>query len=139
MAVIINRLSQCDSCGPLKIGLNDKIPADGNFFSSPAPSFSLPLFSLAPHANVFFPSLLPKHLPPQSLLLGMAGDRLQFCFPVKARWELTLLGPSVSLALGKVPDTGDFCHLPADLSPYTSGFLLPARLLPLGLLCSDLL
>ena len=63
MAVIINGLSQCDSCGPLKIGLNNKILAYGNFFSSPAPSFSLPCFSLVTHANVSSP-FPPSQTPP---------------------------------------------------------------------------
>lgn len=60
MAVIINGLSQCDSCGPLKIGLNNKILAHGNFFSPPAPSFPLPHSGLVMHANVssLFP---PSH------------------------------------------------------------------------------
>lgn len=75
MAVIINGLSQCDSCGPLKIGLNNKILAYGNFFSSPAPPFSLPHFSLVMHANAlpFSPS---QHLPPRD---GMARGQTRFC------------------------------------------------------------
>lgn len=86
MAVIINGLSQCDSCGPLKIGLNNKNPAYGNFFSSPAPSFSLPHFSLVMHANIFSP-FPPSQTPSSSVASssGQQGDRLQFCLPVKGR------------------------------------------------------
>lgn len=75
MAVIINGLSQCDSCGPLKIGLNNKILAYGNFFSSPAPSFPSPSLQPVMHANVF-----PFSSFPNTFLLGGRGDRLNAAF-----------------------------------------------------------
>lgn len=126
MAVIINGLSQCDSCGPLKIGLNNKILAYGNFFSSPVPSFSLPHFGLVMHANA-----LPSSSFPNTFLLGMAGmgwqgDRLRrVCLPVKDLWQRCPphpppRGPLVDLALGKVPDTCDLCHPPPEVP--TPGF-----------------
>lgn len=92
-AVIINGLSQCDSCGPLKIGLNNKILAYGNFFSSPAPPFSLPHFSLVTHANA-----LPKYLPPWA---GMVRGQTRFCLLANDLWELTLLGPSPGSGTGQ--------------------------------------
>lgn len=77
---------------------------------------SLSLASALLRMQMFLPlSLLPKHLLLLGgpLLLRMAvGDRLQFCFLVTARWELTLQGPSMLLALGRLPDTCAFCHLP---------------------------
>lgn len=100
MAVIINGLSQCDSCGPLKIGLNNKILAYGNFFSSPAPSFSLPHFGLVMHANVSPPPPFPSTF----LLMRTA----MLCFPR----ETGGTGPPGRLALGKRPGMCDFCHLP---------------------------
>lgn len=51
MAVIINGLSQCDSCAPLKIRLNNKILMYGNFLSSPSP---------VTHANILLHSQTPS-------------------------------------------------------------------------------
>lgn len=78
MAVIINGLSQCHSCGPLKTGLNNKILAYGNFFSSPAPSFSLPHSSLVTHANVHHP---PFPSFSNTFPLQMARGQTGFCLP----------------------------------------------------------
>ena len=136
MAVIINGLSQCDSCGPLKIGLNNKIPAYGNFFSSPAPSFSLPRFSLVMHANVsspFPPSQTPPPLPRwpppprdssrgQTMVL-LSGDSQVGTDPpgpLPCSWHWTDCLTHVTSVISW-----------ADLSPYTPVFLLPARPLPL--------
>lgn len=59
MAVIINGLSQRDSCAPLKIRLNNKILMYGNFLSSLSPFLSLPHPSLVTHANILLLSQTP--------------------------------------------------------------------------------
>lgn len=66
MTVIINRLSQCDSCSPLKIRLNNRILPYGNFFSSLKYFLSLTLVSTS--FLFFFLSFLstPSYLSPAS-------------------------------------------------------------------------
>lgn len=135
MAVIINGLSQRDSCAPLKIRLNNKILMYGNFLSLAQPCYACKYFTPFPNT---FPCtagspflglggrLLPS-LPPQG------PPATQGLTSAISLWENTVGGrkhslpslrnrmagfPPLSLFLGSLP--GVPSQLSAPLKP-TSG------------------